>query len=145
MSILTCCLARLQLARSDIPLPEISSASQQEYERSWTRFTFVAVAKEWDKEKQLKVIPTLLCGQLLDDYVSLSAEERPDVKTLKSNLGKRAGLRKDFVTATRQFRSRKQRQGERENRYLTDLKRLYNEAFPEESGKCFFVFLQKCF
>ena len=59
----------------------------------------------------------------------MSAEERPDVKTLKSNLAKRAGLRKDTVTATRQFQSR---QGERVNRYLTDLKRLYNEAFPEE-------------
>ena len=39
-------------ARSDIPLPEISFASQEEYESSWTPSpSCTAVAKEWEEEK----------------------------------------------------------------------------------------------
>ena len=86
--------------RVDIPLPEILSGSQEDFERSWTRFLFVAAAKEWDEEKQLKIIPTLLRGRLLDDYISLSADERDSMGTLKTNLAARAGLMRDRVTAS---------------------------------------------
>ena len=120
------------MARPDIPLPEISAESPEEFERSWTRFTYVAAAKEWDAEKQLKVIPTLIRGQLFDDYSSLSAEERADLATLKKNLASRAGLLMDPLTATKRFQTRKQKPGERINTYLNDLKRLFKAAFPTE-------------
>ena len=116
------------MARPDIPLPEISTESPEEFERSWIRFTYVAAAKEWDDDKQMKVVPTLLRGQLLHDYISLSPQERVDLSTLKKNLAARAGLLIDPLTATKHFQARKQRQGERVN----DLKRLFKGAFPDE-------------
>jgi hypothetical protein len=92
----------------------------------------VAAAKEWDAEKQLKVIPTLIRGRLFDDYSLLSAEEKADLATLKKNLASRAGLLMDPLTATKRFQTRKQKPGERINTYLNDLKRLFKAAFPTE-------------
>ena len=113
------------MARTDIPLPEITA---EEFDRSWTRFKYVALAKEWGEDKQLTIILTLLRRQLLDDYISLSEEEKSDMNTLKTTLAKRAGLVKDPLMAAKEFQSRKQKV----NSYLTDIKKLFSEAFPRE-------------
>ena len=47
----------------DMPLPEINS---NHFERAWTRFQLVAAVQEWDENKQLKILPTLLSKKLLD-------------------------------------------------------------------------------
>lgn len=111
----------------DLPLPEISAESAQEFSRSWTKFTYVAAAKEWSEEKQLAVIPALLKGKLLDEYTSLLDEEKADMATLRSSLARRAGFLKDPY---KQFQSRRQQPGETVSSYLADLKKLYKEAFP---------------
>ena len=59
----------------DLPLPELTSSGRREdFERAWTRFELVAAAKEWDEEKQVTIIPTLLRGNLVDAYVELEDE-----------------------------------------------------------------------
>ena len=50
----------------DLPLPELMA---EDFQRSWTRFEFVAASKEWTTNKQLTVIPTLLRGKLIDYYM----------------------------------------------------------------------------
>ena len=118
--------------RLDIPLPEILSENPEEFNRSWTQFTFVAAAKEWGEAKQLVILPTLLRGKLFDCYLSLSDGEKVDMETLKNSLSKRAGLKKDPLTAAGQFQSRKQKPGEKVNSYITDLKKLFKEAYADE-------------
>ena len=60
----------------DILLPEIQGL----------RFELVAKAKEWDQALQLVILPTLLCGKLLDHYVSLSDDDKKYAETLKMAL-----------------------------------------------------------
>ena len=77
------------MAQFDLPLPEITA---EEFERSWTRFCLVADAKEWNEEKRLSVIPALLRGSLVDQFLEVSAEEKKTVSELKAALAERAGL-----------------------------------------------------
>lgn len=62
-----------EVGQSEIPLPEIQ---REDFKRAWTRFELVAKAKEWNKAKQLAIIPTLLRGKLLDTYVELPDESK---------------------------------------------------------------------
>ena len=54
----------------ELPLPELTDANGKEgFLHAWTRLELIAAAKEWDEEKQLKVLPTMLRGKLLDTYI----------------------------------------------------------------------------
>ena len=75
---------RIMMSRqSEIPLPEIT---REDFKRAWTRFELVAKVKEWDDNKQLAVIPTLLCGKLLDAFVELPAGSKDSLENLKKAL-----------------------------------------------------------
>jgi len=50
------------MAQTELPLPELVA---EDFKRGWTRFEFVAIAKDWDAAKQLTVIR----GKLIDYYV----------------------------------------------------------------------------
>ena len=65
----------------DIPLPEVTA---ENFKRAWTRFELVAKAKEWEKAKQLTVLPTLLRGKLVDKYVDFDDETKSDIGKLKA-------------------------------------------------------------
>ncbi len=114
----------------DIPPPEITA---EEFERSWTRFELVAAAKAWSAEKQLAVVPTLLRGKLLDYYVELEAAETGDLPTLKGALSQRAGLKKDSLVAAKSFVERTQHSQEKATDFAAELKKLFKQAYPEES------------
>ena len=43
-----------------LALPEISVDN---FEQSWTRFEFVAVANKWDNGRELAILPALLRGK----------------------------------------------------------------------------------
>lgn len=60
-------------------MPEISI---KKFSRAWTCCELVAVAKEWDEDKQLAIILTFLRGRLVDYYVDLKEEERATAKDL---------------------------------------------------------------
>ena len=77
--------------QSEIPLPEIT---REDFKHAWTRFELVAKAKEWDDNKQLAVIPTLLRGKLLDAFVELPAGTKDSLENLKKALSERAGVTK---------------------------------------------------
>ena len=115
-----------------MPLPEINSKN---FERAWTRFQLVAAAQEWDENKQLKIVPTLLSEKLLDSYLELSEEERSSLQALEKSLVERCSLTKDPLVAGKQFTTRRQGQSERTSEFATDLKRLFKCAYPSESGE----------
>lgn len=63
----------------------------------------MATAMEWNAEKQLTVIPTLLRGKLIDYYVELNDATKADLKFLflRAALQERAGKKDDPLVASK--------------------------------------------
>ena len=72
----------------EIPLPEIA---KEDFKRSWARFELVAMAKEWDADRQRAIIPTLLRGKLFNVYIELPEDTKEDLQKLKGALAEQAG------------------------------------------------------
>ena len=119
------------MAQMELPLPELIV---EDFQRGWTRFEFVATAKEWNANKQLAVIPTLLRGRLIDYYVELDDETKGDLKLLKVALQERAGTKEDPLLASKNFNRRSQGPDEKVNDYASALKKLFKIAYPEEAA-----------
>ena len=118
------------MAQLELPLPELMI---EDFHWGWTRFEFIAAAKGWDAAKQLKVIPTLLRGKLIDYYVELSKDAKSSLGNLKTALQERAGVIEDPLAASRQFNQRSQSPDEKVKDFASTLKRLFKNAYPEES------------
>ena len=103
----------------------------EDFQRGWTRFEFVTAAKEWNANKQLAVIPTLLRGRLIDYYVELDDETKGDLRLLKVVLQERAG---DPLLASKNFNQRSQGPDEKVNDHAAALKKLFKIAYPEEAA-----------
>ena len=123
----------------ELPLPEITT---DDFVRAWSRFELVAAAKKWDEAKQLAYLPTLLRGKLIDIYLELEDDSKADMKTLRSALAEKAGLAKDALSAARAFMERTQRPEEKVADYASQLKKLFNEGYPDEAPT-FKVLLQR--
>ena len=87
----------------DLPLPEITVT---DFQCSWTRFELVAAAKEWDEAKQKLILSTLLCGKLVDSYVTLSETARGNLGNIKKALMESVGITHDPLTAEQAFMNR---------------------------------------
>ena len=112
-----------------MPLPEITVVN---FQRSWIRFELVASAKEWDEAKQKLILPTLLCGKLVDSYVALDESARRTLGNIKKALMESVGIARDPLTAGQAFMGRHQGAGEAVRDYATDLKKLFKESYPDE-------------
>ena len=86
--------------RLDLPLPEITVV---DFQRSWIRFELVASAKEWDEAKQKLILPTLLCGKLVDSYVALDESAHRTLGNIKKALMESVGIARDPLTAGQAF------------------------------------------
>ena len=129
--ILVCVLeASFTMAQLELPLPELLA---EDLKQGWTRFEFVATAKEWNEAKQLTVIPTLLRGKLIDYYVELEDEVKNDVKLLKAALEEQAGKKEDPLVASRNFNLHSQTPGERVADFASSLKQLFKSSYPGEA------------
>eukprot|EP00731_Ephydatia_muelleri_P031264 Em0022g778a len=117
------------MAQDSIVLPEISADN---FEHAWKRFRLAAVAKQWQAEKQLLILPTLLRGNLVDYYMDLGEDEKRSLEDVKQALERKAGIKKDPVVAARYFNSRYQDDRERVMDYATQLRKAFKEAYPEE-------------
>ena len=124
----------------EIPLPEIT---EDNFTRAWTRFELVSAAKQWEADKQAKILPTLLRGKLVDHYVDFDEDTKKDLKKLKKTLMERAGLAQDPLTSGKLFMARSQRQAEKVADFVTDLKKLFKRAFPDEDIVTSGVLLQR--
>ena len=113
----------------EIPLPEIA---EENFTRAWTRFELVSAAKEWQADKQAAILPTLLRGKLVDLYVDFDDDTKKDLKKLKKTLMEKAGLAQDPLTAGKLFMTRSQRQAEKVTDFVSDLKKLFKRAFPDD-------------
>ena len=113
----------------DLPLPEITV---ENFWRDWTRFELVAAAKDWNANKRKVVLPTLLRGKLVDIYTTLDEETRGDLQCLKKELMTQAGLLRDPLAAAQSFMSRCQKPCEKVNDFVSDLRKLFVEAYPRE-------------
>ena len=71
------------MAKSSIPpLPEICI---EDFKHSWTKFHLAVAANNWEKEKELAVLPALLRGKLVEYYVTLEDDEKDDPETIISS------------------------------------------------------------
>ena len=118
------------MVQMELPLPELI---MEDFQRGWTLFEFVAAAKEWNANKQFAVIPTLLRGRLIDNYVELDNETKGDLRLLKIALQERAGTKEDPLLASKNFNQRSQGPDEQVNDYASALKKLFKIAYPEEA------------
>ena len=114
------------MAQDSIMLPEVS------VEHAWKRFRLAAVAKQWQEEKQLQILPTLLRGNLVDYYMDLGDDEKKSLEEVKQALERKAGIKKDPIVAAKYFNSRHQDDRERVMDYATQLRKAFKEAYPEE-------------
>lgn len=117
------------MAQLELPLPELVA---EDLKRGWTRFEFVAAAKEWSAEKQLTVIPTLLRGKLIDYYMEFDDAVNGDLKLLKAALEERAGKKEDPLVASKKFNLRSQSPGEKVADFASSLKQLFKSSYPGE-------------
>ena len=88
------------MAQLELPLPEVNV---EDFLRAWKRSELVATVKEWNPKKRDKVLPTLLCGKLIDIYISLNNEITADLADVRKALMKKAGLVKDPLVAGKEF------------------------------------------
>ena len=117
------------MAQDSIILPEISADN---FEHAWKRFRLAAVAKQWQADKQLLILPTLLRGNLVDYYMDLGEDEKRSLEDVKQALERKAGIKKDPILAARYFNSRYQDDRESVMDYATQLRKSFKEAYPEE-------------
>lgn len=115
----------------DLPLPEVTT---ENFTRAWTRFELVAKAKEWNAEKQLTILPTLLRGKLLDHFVDCDDDTKSDLKKLHAALLAASGQLEDPLSAAKQFTSRDQRPEECVADFASAIKKLFRRAYPEEQA-----------
>ena len=127
------------MAQMELQLPELTADN---FQRAWTRFELVAVAKEWNEDKQRTIVPTLLRGKLIDFYNEFDDATKGDLSRLKQALQEKAGLKKDPLMASRNFNQRDQLLNEKVDEYASELKRLFKQAYPAE-GTNSTVLLQK--
>ena len=113
----------------DLPLPEITI---EDFHCAWKRFDLVSTTKAWNSEKQKVILPTLLCGKLLDYYAECSEEIQSDLEQLKSTLMKKAGLVCNSLTASKLFMSCQQGPEEKVTDLLARLKKLFKETYSAE-------------
>ena len=118
------------MAQMELPLPELIV---EDFRRGWTRFEFVAAAKDWNANKQLAVIPTLLRGRLIDYYVELDDDTKGDLKLLKAALQERTGTKEDPLLASRNFNQRNQGPDEKMHDFASALKQLFKNAYSTEA------------
>ena len=118
------------MAHDSIVLPEVSV---ENFEHAWKRFRLAAMAKQWQAEKQLQILPTLLRGNLVDYYMDLSEEEKKSLAGLKQALERKAGIKKDPLVAAKYFNSHHQDDRERVVDYAIQLRKAFKEAYPDES------------
>ena len=118
------------MAKSSIPLPEICV---EDFEHSWTKFRLAVAANKWEREKELAVLPALLRGKLVEYYVSLEDDEKTVPDTLRKALMDRAGISKDPLVSAKVFSERRQGAQETVKDFEGALKKLFKEAYPEET------------
>jgi len=63
----------------------------------------VASAKEWNDKKKVKVLLTLLCGKLMDIYITLDEDKKADLTEVKNVLIGKVGLIRDPLFSEKEF------------------------------------------
>ena len=117
------------MAQMELQLPELTV---EDFQRAWTRFELVSAAKEWNAEKQLTILPTLLRGKLIDFYTEFDGDTKSSLSTLKKALQEKAGLLDNPLVASKSFNQRDQLSTEEVSEYAGVLKRLFKQAYPAE-------------
>lgn len=98
-------------------------------------FEICALANGWEMEKKALMIATCLKGEALEVYKTVNTEGRKDYGTVKETLQNAFKAEDQRFTALSEFHQRSMFPNETPQRYLFELKRLLNRAFPEMDGQ----------
>ena len=118
------------MVQMELPFPELIV---EDFQCGLTCFEFVTTAKDWNVNKQLNIIPTLLIVRLIDYYVELDDTTKDDVKLLKAALQERTGTKQDRLLASRNFNQRNQGPDEKFHNFASALKKLFKNAYSTEA------------
>ena len=121
----------------ELLLPELLT---KDFRQGWTQLEFTANEKKWNAKKQFAVIPTLLRGKLIDNYIELLDVTKANLGYLKAVLQDRAGMYENLLVVSTQFYH--QNQVEKANNFTLTLKCLFKDTCPIEAFYC--VVLQHC-
>ena len=80
------------------------------------------------------IVPTLLRGKLIDFDTELEDATKDDLAALKATLQEKAGFNTDPLVASRKFNLHDQQPNERVNDYVSDLKCLFKQVYPDEDA-----------
>ena len=94
-------------------------------------FEICALANGWETEKKALMIATCLKGEALEVYKTVNTEGRKDYGIVKETLQNAFKAEDQRFTALSEFHQRSMFPNETPQRYLFQLKRLLNKAFPE--------------
>ena len=117
----------------DLPLPEITV---EDFKRAWTRFELVADAKDWNENKRKVILPTLLHGKLVDNYLTIDEETRGNLQHLKKALMHQAGLLRNPLTAGQSFMTRHQGPSESVNDFANGFEKAICGIVPRLGNYC---------
>ena len=120
------------MAQDSIILPEISADN---FEHAWKRFRLAAVAKQWQAEKQLLILPTLLRGNLVDYYMDLGEDEKRSLEDVKQALERQ--LRHMLERMSKKFESFEQQLKELDAGRATDNNSVERERRSSEKRVSF--------
>ena len=94
-------------------------------------FEICALANGWEVEKKALMIATCLKGEALGVYKTVNSEGRKDYRIVKETLQNAFRAEDQRFTALSEFHQRSMFPNETPQRYLFEMKRLLNKAFPE--------------
>ena len=101
------------------------------FEEFLDNFEISSLANEWGADKKALMIATCLRGEALQVYKTLTADERKDYGTVKEKLV--SAFKPEDITfiSLSEFHGRTMFPCERLQKYLFELKKLLNKAFPQ--------------
>ena len=112
-------------------LVQIEKFESGDFEEFLDNFVISSLANELVEYKKVLMIATCLRGEALQVYKTLTTNERKDYGTVKGKLLSAFKPEDITFTSLSEFHGRTIFPGERPQKYLFELKRLLNKAFPQ--------------
>ena len=112
-------------------LVQLEKFESGDFEEFLDNFEICSLANEWNVEKKVLMIATCLRGEALQVYKTSTTDDRKDYDAVKGRLLSAFKSEDIQFTSLSDFHARTMFPGERPQKFLFELKRLLNKAFPQ--------------